>query len=151
SLRVSWRTWLKFPYPESPSTRIGTDVASAMYSRIVSICVTEASLQSRSPIDADMHKPEAQMARKPARSTRVADSASYAPMATCRSGAVSTARKLALLVIGLLHLRVGTLHRRRLQLTRRRRRFGDLGARLDTELRNLSGRILVGSAAASRR
>ena len=53
----------------SPSTRIGTLVASAMNSMQSSVWVHDASLQSRTPRLADIVNPLAQMPSNPASST----------------------------------------------------------------------------------
>jgi hypothetical protein len=71
-LRTSRRTELKFPYPVSPSRRMGIRVLSLMNSAISTTCVQLASLQSRRPRLAAMERPLAQIPSKPASSTILA-------------------------------------------------------------------------------
>src|SRR4051812_32888854 len=86
SFRTSRRTLLKLPKPVSPSTSIGIDVASAMNSSTSRNCVQEASLLSRTPSDAEIDSPDAQMPWKPASSTIFADRPLWASIRNDRSG-----------------------------------------------------------------
>src|SRR3954470_10113217 len=86
SFRTSRRTLLKLPKPVSPSTSIGIDVASAMNSSTSRNWVHDASLLSRTPRDAEIDRPDAQMPWKPASSTIFADRPLWASIRNDRSG-----------------------------------------------------------------
>ena len=59
SFPINRRTLLKFPYPVSPSSMIGIEVASDMNSSTSNICVQLASLLSRTPYCAEIANPPA--------------------------------------------------------------------------------------------
>src|SRR5918993_2681045 len=86
SFRTSRRTLLKLPKPVSPSTSIGIDVASAMNSSTSRNCVQDASLLSRTPSEAEIDRPDAQMPWKPVSSTIFADRPLWASIRNDRSG-----------------------------------------------------------------
>ena len=89
------RTLLKLPYPVSPSTRIGSALASAMNSSTSSTCVQDASLLSRNPSEAEIDRPDAQMPANPASSTILADSPLCASIRNDRPGEQSRDRSSA--------------------------------------------------------
>ena len=86
SFRTKRRMLLKLPWPVSPSTRMGRETASAMYSRTSITWVHDASLESRRPRLAEMDRPEAQIPRKPASSATLAERPLCASMRKLRSG-----------------------------------------------------------------
>src|SRR5260364_453117 len=59
NLEARRRALLKFPKPESPSTRIGAPVRSAILSTTSTTWVQDASLASRKPRLVDIESPDA--------------------------------------------------------------------------------------------